>query len=89
MEYAKLDPMLAAEVTGGAGGDRALPVFVHVADQIDDDTAVRWAERLGLQRPVTPGSVLTVTLPLARVGELSDEPWVVAIRAARRLRPLG
>ncbi|MGH3645842.1 MAG: hypothetical protein ACRDTM_01480 [Micromonosporaceae bacterium] len=87
MEYAKLDPTLAAEVGGGEPGQQ-LPVFVHVADELDAASAERLASRLGLERPVAPGSVLSMTVSAERVGELSDQPWVVAIRAARRLRPL-
>lgn len=91
MEYAKLDPMLAAEVSDESGGDpgRQLPVFVHVADPLDPATAVRLARQLGLEEPVAAGAVLSMTVSVERIEELSGQPWVVAIRAARRLRPLG
>jgi hypothetical protein len=90
MDFAKLDPMLAAELSGDTGGEpgREVPVFVHVAGGLARGDGARLARQLGLSEPVKPGSVLTLTLPVERVGELSGEPWVVAIRAARRLRPL-
>jgi hypothetical protein len=90
MDFSKLDPMLVAELSGDTGGEpgREVPVFVHVAGVLSRADGERLAGRLGLGEPVKPGSVLTLTLPVERVGELSGEPWVVAIRAARRLRPL-
>ncbi|MGH3712054.1 MAG: hypothetical protein ACRDT4_01095 [Micromonosporaceae bacterium] len=87
MDYRKLDPMIAAEVTGGDPG-RQLTVFIHIATDLDPGSGVLLARRLGLEQSVAPGSVLSLTVSAERVGELSEEPWVVAIRAARRLRPL-
>lgn len=90
MDFQKLDPALAAAVSEQTGGepDRDLLVFVHVSPELSDDDAARLTQQLNLERPVRAGGVLTMALPARRVGELSDEPWVVAIRPARRLRPL-
>jgi hypothetical protein len=88
MDFQKLDPTVAAELSGENGGDpdRDLAVFVHVASSLRRDEADRLAERL--EQPVSPGGVLSLTLPARRISALSEEPWVVAIRASHRLRPL-
>ncbi|MQA27453.1 MAG: hypothetical protein GEU94_18760 [Micromonosporaceae bacterium] len=100
MDYQKLDPTLAAELDAGlraalgesTSGARELSVFVHVADPVRDADADRMAQRLrsmGVIEPVQPGAVLTMSVSPQQVAELSEESWVVAIRAARQLRTLS
>lgn len=101
MDYQKLDPMLASELDAGlrAAVDgippvsrRELQVFVHVADPVvpgDAESMGRRLRGLGVNEPVQPGSVLTMSLSAEQVSVLSEEPWVVAIRAARPLRTLS
>ncbi|HEX6074705.1 MAG TPA: hypothetical protein VFZ32_05495 [Micromonosporaceae bacterium] len=89
MDFQKLDPVLAAELSlDTADLSRQLPVFVHVTESLEPDEAALVARRFGLAEPVAGGGVLSATLTAQQVAELSEEPWVVKIRAARELRPL-
>ncbi|MGH3746242.1 MAG: hypothetical protein ACRDT8_02460 [Micromonosporaceae bacterium] len=101
MDFEKLDPTVAAELeaglaqaaTGeGSSSGTEMAVFVHVADPLLPEHATQLDQRmrpLGLEQPVKPGAVLSMSLPAEQIGRLSEEPWVVAIRAAHRIRPLA
>lgn len=95
MDFQKLDPVLAAELSDGTEADptRELPVFIHIAEGpdaegLDVDDRDLLARRYGLPQPVIAGGVMSATVTAEQVAELSEEPWVVMIRAARQLRTM-
>ena len=85
MDLQKLDPVVAAAVSKRAGDqNQDLPVLVHVSAYVNAKDVDRVMRHYGVSQPVRPGGVVSMTLPAREIGKLSDQSWVVAIRAARQ-----
>ena len=85
MNYKKLDTALAMALNELQDSEeQSLVVFIHT-EPVPDAKATAFLESLGVK--VTRGQdVFTATLSANAVSQLSDQPWVKAIRLSQNLR---
>ena len=95
MEWSKVDPALAAALSGSAGhelggegggdgGARRIPVFVYVDAAQCDRSVLRALDLRGADGPVRTGTVTA-----ADVERLTDQPWVRRVVLSGPLRLAG
>jgi hypothetical protein len=87
MNYQKLDAALAIALNDVQNPEeRCLVVFIHT-EPVPDATATAFLESLGVR--VTSGrDIITATLSVNAISQLSDKPWVQYLKLSQRLRPL-
>ena len=87
MIYSKLDTamVLALENTSPTA---IFSVFVETVGSLAEDDREALS-RLGVQRVNPDQRILTATVTLEVIEQLSELPWITRISLAKKLRPLG
>jgi hypothetical protein len=88
VDYRKVDAALAAALDEDRDPDeRALIVFVHT-NHPPDASAASLLDKFGISPGASARQIFTATLSPRAISELSDLPWVRALKLSSKLRLL-
>ncbi len=88
MDYQKVDPALAAALTEAPDPEaRTLAVFVHLERSLGAEQ-IACLERLEVPAGQAGARVVTATVSVRAVAELTEQSWVQYVRLSRPMRPL-
>lgn len=89
MNYRKLDARLTAALDAVQNPEEpALPVFI-LMKQTPDSTAASFLKEIGVKVTSPRQQVFTAKISPRAVEELSNQPWVRAVKLSGTLRPMN
>jgi hypothetical protein len=85
VDYSKIDAALASALNTEGGGQETYVVFIHTTQPPGPAESALLAKH-GVS--IGSGKILTASLSRPAIEEMSEQPWVRALRLSTKLRPL-
>ena len=86
MDSRKLDAWLSAALVAPEEAGE-VTIFISTVEPLDAARA-GLLRKLGVGQAAAGQKLLTATVPKQVIGELSEQPWVRALKLSQQLRPL-
>jgi hypothetical protein len=87
MDYRKIDAPLAAALEATPDAGQSLTIFISTTGE-STPTRIQFLTEHGIDPEAARRAIFSATVSAKTVAELSDQPWVSALRLSQKLRPI-